>query len=480
MSLKKRMFRSNMTILFSALVSLMLILVLTLVIFEDSFETQFHFLSRTKLDSHVDQIVRIVGDERIQSAEELEWEVEGWDYQAALIAGGRVLDGSTDERMKNLAEYFPEDHTEGDKPEILVCQKATVVSKYLPQEDAYLAAVHFPEENWLSSSLRDSFFSFLLALLLIGAGAIGVLLFLASFFTRKMNRVIMEPVEMLVDGARRVKNGRLGEDILYQGEEEFERVCRTFNSMQHTMLEDQAQRERNEKARTDMVTGISHDLRTPLTSIQGYIKGVLDGVADTEEKRERYLRTAYESTEEMNVLLQKLFDFSRMESGQMPFHMVRADLAEYTASYAAQKETAADPSRLRIRMNVPGEVMPEVLMDVEQVRRIFDNLLENSTKYAMVSPVQIDISVEKTEKFIVLMWKDNGGGVPEEKLDRIFERFYRCDDSRREKGSGVGLYVVKYIMERHQGKAEAENEDGLKIKLSFPRQEAEEKGLRGV
>lgn len=92
---------------------------------------------------------------------------------------------------------------------------------------------------------------------------------------------------------------------------------------------------------------ISHYLRTPLTSIRGYIKGVLDGVADTEEKRKRYLETAYESTEEMNQLLRKLFDFSRMESGQMPFHMIKADLAEYAASYVAQKEVTADPRKLK-------------------------------------------------------------------------------------------------------------------------------------
>ena len=170
----------------------------------------------------------------------------------------------------------------------------------------------------------------------------------ASFFTRKMNRLVMEPVEQLVAGAERIRDGNLKEEIRYEGEEEFEHVCRTFNAMQHTILEDQRQREKNEKARTDMVTGISHDLRTPLTSIRGYIKGVLDGVADTDEKRKLYLQTAYESTEDMNILLQKLFDFSRMESGQMPFHMVKVDLAEFTSAWIAQKESALNSLQVRL------------------------------------------------------------------------------------------------------------------------------------
>ncbi len=132
-----------------------------------------------------------------------------------------------------------------------------------------------------------------------------------------------------------------------------------------------------------------------------------------------YLKTAYEATEEMNVLLQKLFDFSRLESGQMPFHMVRADLAEYTAAYVAQKEAATDEAEVCFRFQAPWEILPEISMDVDQVRRIFDNLLENSRKYAGVRPVCVDISVEKTEDAIVLVWRDNGKGVPEEKISRM-------------------------------------------------------------
>ena len=110
----------------------------------------------------------------------------------------------------------------------------------------------------------------------------------------------MLPVDLLVAGTTRVKNGNLEEPIEYTGEEEFEKVCQTFNDMQSMILEDKRQRERYDQARTDMITGISHDLRTPLTSIQGYIKGVLDGVASDEESRRKYLQTAYDSTIEMN------------------------------------------------------------------------------------------------------------------------------------------------------------------------------------
>ena len=279
----------------------------------------------------------------------------------------------------------------------------------------------------------------------------------------------MEPLEALIEGAKRIQNGNLKEEIYYRGDEEFENVCNTFNAMQRTMLEDGKRRRKDEKARTDMVTGISHDLRTPLTSIQGYIKGILDGVADTEEKKQIYLQTAYEATKEMNILLQKLFDFSRLESGQMPFHKIKGDLAEFTAAYVAQKELVIDSNRVNISLTKEAEVLPEIYMDIEQIKRIFDNLLENSMKYVNADPIKIRIYIYEEGSYVVLRWKDNGDGVAEEKLGNIFEKFYRCDEARTKKGSGVGLYVVKYIVEQHGGKVTAKNENGLMFQLYFPK-----------
>lgn len=318
-------------------------------------------------------------------------------------------------------------------------------------------------------AIRESFGILVLVVLVVGITAILALLLLATIFTRWMSNLVTKPLDSLVEGAKRIRDGNLEEEIIYEGQEEFERVCQAFNEMQKTILSDQEQRIRNENARIDMVTGISHDLRTPLTSIRGYIKGVLDGVADTEEKRTMYLETAYDSTGEMNILLQKLFDFSRMESGQMPFHMVRIDLAEYVKGFVAQKEKTFNPSEVQFVMEQEEEILPEVDVDIEQIRRILDNLLENSMKYVEKQPVEVWIRVIKEETYLTLEWKDNGEGVPEEKIGKIFDRFYRCDEARTKKGSGVGLYVVKYIMEQHGGSVEAVNDRGLKITLRFPR-----------
>lgn len=477
MTLKKRMFRSNMTILFATLFSLMLIILSVLIIFEDALENQLYAISGTQIEEHAEEVSDIVEQASAENpdieslVDMVQPEVQQWNYHVSVIVDGKALAGYDGKNMHDITEFFGKIANENGQTGIYSFQKATIIGKYLAEENAYFVAVHFPEENWIASSLNGSFYAFLITALLAGIGAIIILMILASFFTRRMNRVVMEPVELLVEGAERIKKGDLNEKIEYHGETEFEHVCQTFNDMQQTILDDQEQRARTERARTDMVTGISHDLRTPLTSIQGYIKGIMDGVADTDEKRQTYLQTAYESTEEMNVLLTKLFDFSRMESGQMPFHMVKVDLGEYTAAYVAQKEMASDPDNLQIRMYMEQTYYTEISLDVEQVRRIFDNLLENSMKYAGATPVKIDVSIIENEDEVILVWKDNGKGVAQEKIGKIFDRFYRCDEARQEKGSGVGLYVVKYIMEQHNGSVQAENEDGLKIILHFPKTE---------
>ena len=308
-----------------------------------------------------------------------------------------------------------------------------------------------------------------LTFVVAAAMVIVLILILSGIFTNKMLRRITDPLELLVQGTERIQNGDLTQEIVYEGEGEFEKVCATFNAMQKKMLEDQQQRIQTEKARIDMVTGISHDLRTPLTSIRGYIKGILDGIANTPEKRQLYLETAYDATGEMNTLLQKLFEFSKMESGMMPMHLVTADLSELAGVYVAQKEAVLQTEQVVLHLEGDAEAFPEVRMDVEQMQRVFDNLLENSMKYAGTTPVEIFIHIYETEDAVIMDWKDNGAGVPEEKLGEIFKRFYRCDESRSQKGSGVGLYVVKYIMEQQGGEITAENRDGLLLHMCFPK-----------
>ena len=308
-----------------------------------------------------------------------------------------------------------------------------------------------------------------------GILCISAFVIISRFFTGNLAKYIMEPLEKLTAGARRVQHNDLSEDISYAGDAEFENVCSTFNEMQRHILEEQEKNRKYEKARTDMIAGISHDLRTPLTAIKGTIKGMMDGVAATPEQQKKFLGAAYRRTGDMDVLLNQLFYLSKLETGNMPLSVQEVDLVEFIRAYVGCKKEILPQEKVRIRMNLPDGCCP-VQIDAEQMQRIFDNLLENSMKYGEKEPVTVDIILEKEgeggqgeKKGYCLLVRDDGVGVPEKKLPFIFEEFYRGDESRNKKeGNGLGLYIVKYLVEAMGGRVRAENAGGLCIHMWFP------------
>ena len=313
----------------------------------------------------------------------------------------------------------------------------------------------------------------LLSLLIIGAAAIVLIVFLSLVSTHFQVRHIMRPVNALADAARRVEAGDYTQPVGYDGKDEFTAVCAAFEQMQRHLLEEREKNAAYERARTELVAGISHDLRTPLTSVQGYLKGLRDGVANTEEKRARYLDIAYRKAHDMDRLLQRLFDFSRLETGSLPLSPVRTDLGEFAREYArsAAGELAEKGGRFVLR----GAPAPHpVRMDREQMKRVLDNLTENALRYAGAEELVLTLTVWRGQDMEKLRFADNGRGVPEEQLPHLFEQFWRGDQSRGKtsgEGSGLGLYIVKYIVEAQGGAVAAWNDGGLVIELALPCEE---------
>lgn len=310
-------------------------------------------------------------------------------------------------------------------------------------------------------------FFFILDVLL----CIAILLYVSILFTKKLTRHIMQPLQALEKGASRMKSGNLQEPVLYSGDKEFEEVCLAFNEMQAHILKEQEKNQCYEKARIDMIAGISHDLRTPLTAIQGTIKGLLDKVVTAPEAQEQFLKTAYRRSQDMNQLLQKLFFFSKLETGNMSPALHRLSLSQFLQQYADTAHALPDAPfhfHTALEENLYAELDPEYLT------RILDNLLENSIKYAGTSPVMLYLSLKREGQSLLCEFRDNGAGVPQEKLPHIFEEFYRGDESRNEKeGSGLGLYVVKALTTAMHGTVSAQNKEGFQITLTFPLSQGE-------
>lgn len=309
---------------------------------------------------------------------------------------------------------------------------------------------------------------FILLFLADGVLCIAVLVIMSQIFTGNLVKHIMEPLDELAAGAKRIKENDLTEDINYSGDIEFENVCDTFNKMQKHILREQEKNRKYEKARTDMIAGISHDLRTPLTAIRGTIKGLMDGIASTPEKQDRFLETAYRRTGEMDLLLNQLFYLSKIETGNMPITLRKIEISSFIKNYVQAKQGLMETGKEEL-VEGTKEITAEVAVDPEQLQRIFDNLLENSRKYGEKVPLKMKIGLRKTPGGILIRFSDNGVGVPENKLPHVFDEFYRVDESRNKKeGNGLGLYIVKYLIEAMGGTVWAENEDGFVVSMELP------------
>ena len=326
---------------------------------------------------------------------------------------------------------------------------------------------------WETGRRRPQSEVLLLSLLLSGGAAIVVILLLNTLFTRYQLKKLLQPVNALIWAAGRIEAGDFTQAIDYRGRDEFAPVCAAFNRMQEHLLAEQEKNAAYEQARTDLVAGISHDLRTPLTSVKGYIKGLRDGVAQTPERQRQYLDIAYRKACDMDVLLQRLFYFSRLETGCLPLFPQSADLGGFAALFQAEAGPELEQTGGHIALTLSPGPHP-VSIDPEQMYRVLNNLKDNALRYAEAAPLVISLAVESLNDWECIRFSDNGQGVSEEDLPHLFEQFWRADQARSPQngeGTGLGLYIVKYIIEAHGGTIHAENNGGLAFTILLPRKE---------
>jgi signal transduction histidine kinase len=292
-----------------------------------------------------------------------------------------------------------------------------------------------------------------------------VSLYLAS----KMVKKIMIPLNNLCDGAQRIQEGNLDQDIFGEGVEELEKVCGTFNEMQHQLKANAKKNEKYERDRNEMLAGISHDLRTPLTSIKSYVKGLQDDIAKTPEKQKEYLGVVYRKACEIEGLINSLFLFSKFETNNFPFDFKSVSIQNFivtlldSVEYDLNKHQAV----LMLKSTCTDQ---RVHIDGQQMTRAIMNILDNSVKYNAGKQIHITVHLSDQDGRIVIRIQDDGEGVSDAQLHRLFDSFYRGDESRNNasEGSGLGLAIAKNIVTANGGKISAENHNGLTIIIDLP------------
>lgn len=302
--------------------------------------------------------------------------------------------------------------------------------------------------------------------------AVCVLLILVTTglsITAWIYRSIVTPICKLEEAAKNIKEGNLDFTIEAESNDEMGSLCRNFEDMRQRLKESAEEKLEAEKQNRILISNISHDLKTPLTAIKGYVEGIMDGVADTPEKVDRYMRTIYSKAMDMDRLLNELTLYSKIDTNRIPYNFNRINVADYFGDCIEEIGLELEAEHIGLSyFNYAGDDVL-VIADPEQLKRVIDNIIGNSVKYMDKEHGLINIRIKDVGDFIQVEIEDNGKGIGQKDLPFIFDRFYRTDASRNSAtgGSGIGLSIVKKIIEDHGGKIWATSKESTGTVMYF-------------
>ena len=282
-------------------------------------------------------------------------------------------------------------------------------------------------------------------------------------------RSIAAPLLKLKKATRSIKEGNLDFVLDVEGNDEFAELFQDFEDMRIRLKESAEEKILMDKENKELISNISHDLKTPITAVKGYVEGIMDGVADTPEKMDRYVKTIYNKTNEMDHLINELTFYSKIDTNRIPYTFSKLNVEDYFGDCAEEVGLELETRGIELvyANYVEGDV--QVIADGEQIRRVIHNIIGNAIKYMDKPKGIVQIRVKDVGDFIQVEIEDNGKGIGAKDIAYIFDRFYRTDVSRNSSkgGSGIGLSIVKKIMEDHGGKVWATSRLGIGTIMYF-------------
>ena len=296
-----------------------------------------------------------------------------------------------------------------------------------------------------------------------------ILVFTALSVGLWIYRSIAVPLVKLRKATRNIKEGNLDFVLEVEGNDEFSQLCQDFEEMRKRLKESTEEKILMDKENKELISNISHDLKTPITAVKGYVEGIMDGVADTPEKMDRYVRTIYNKTNEMDHLINELTFYSKIDTNRIPYTFSKLNVEDYFSDCAEELGLEMETRGIELVYANYVEKDVQVIADGEQIRRVIHNIVSNAIKYMEKPRGIIQIRVKDVGDFIQVEIEDNGKGIAAKDLPYIFDRFYRTDVSRNSSkgGSGIGLSIVKKILEDHGGKVWATSRLGISTIMYF-------------
>ncbi len=293
---------------------------------------------------------------------------------------------------------------------------------------------------------------------------------------RSLTRSIMKPIESLSKATDKIKDGILDEPVeIDENTEEFHDLCMGFDNMRLELKRSIELKQEYERDRKNTYTGLNHDARTAITTIKGYSQGLLDGVANTPEKQERYINAIYNSTHTLEKLMDALTEVTNLDSDNVSFKLRERDMYSLLNEWYLESKHLLEERKIRLSFTYNCTQRVFCKIDTFQCERVIDNILSNSLKYKKPDKEYVNISVIakiNANHMFELIVSDDGMGIRPDETEKIFDRFYRSDEARSNvsNGSGIGLTLVKQIIARHNGNISAfgEKDKGLTIVLQLP------------
>ena len=308
-------------------------------------------------------------------------------------------------------------------------------------------------------------------ILYLSTSLILILLFTSIMLTQWIRKDVFLPINEMNVAMQHIAR----EDFDYVLEQkhndhgEMGELYHSYEEMRLKLKESKEEMLQNEKQNKELVSNISHDLKTPITSIKGYVEGIIDGVADTPEKMERYIKTIYTKACDMDRLISELTFYSGIDSNRIPYHFHCINVTDYFNDCV--EDVGLELEAKNIELNYTNLLNPDtqIIADPEQMKKVINNIIGNSIKYMDKEKGVIDIRLLEDADSVRVEIEDNGKGIAAKDLGNIFERFFRTDASRNSSqgGSGIGLSIVKKIIEDHGGYIWATSKEGEGTCMNF-------------
>ena len=303
----------------------------------------------------------------------------------------------------------------------------------------------------------------------VGISIILILILTACMLTVWIYTSFINPIKKLQVAAQNIKDGNLDFTVDVETNDEIGELCRNFEEMRQRLKDNAEEKLSGERENKALISNIAHDLKTPITAVKGYAEGLIDGVADTPEKRDKYIRTIYNKANEMDTLINELTLYAKIDTNRIPYNFAKLNVAEYFNDCIEEIGLDLEAKNIGLAYFNYADEDVQIIADPEQLKRVVNNIVGNSVKYLDKQKGFINIRIKDVGDFIQVEIEDNGRGIAARDLPYIFDRFYRADASRNSAtgGSGIGLSIVKKIIEDHGGKIWATSKESIGTVMYF-------------